>query len=116
MTPQITYRGMPHSLAMDRRILEHAQRLVELQPRITRCHVVVAETDRHKTKGNLFEVHVDAHVPGHEIVATHKAHEDAYVAIQDAFDVAQRQLEETLEKMRGDVKAHRDDREDEATP
>ena len=116
MTPQITYRGMQHSPAMDTRILERTQRLSDLQPRMTRCHVIVAEADRHKSKGNLFEVHVDAHVPGHELVATRKAPEDAYVAIDDAFEVVERQLEGTLERQRGDVKTHRDDRGDNATP
>src|SRR6478752_6582760 len=49
--PQITYRGMPHSPAMDARIVELAARLDELHPRISRCHVVVAESDQHKHKG-----------------------------------------------------------------
>ena len=114
--PQITYRGMPHSPAMDARIVELASRLDDLNPRITRCHVVVAETDQHKTKGNLFEVHVDLHIPGHEIVATQKASEDAYVAISEAFDVATRQLEDVMRRQRGEVKAHRDDRGDQPIP
>ena len=116
MTPQITYRGMPHSAAMDARILEHAGRLEALQPRITRCHVIVAEADRHKSKGNLFEIHVDAHFPGHELVATRQAHEDAYVAIDEAFGVVVRQLEDTIARQRGEVKSHRDERGDDATP
>ena len=105
--PQITYRGMPHSPAMDSRILELASRLDDLHPKITRCHVVVDETDRHKNKGNLFEVHVDLHVPGSEIVATKQANADAYAAINEAFEVVTRQLEDTVRRQRGDVKAHR---------
>jgi len=101
---------------MDARIIEHTTRLADLQPRMTRCHVIVAETDRHKSKGNLFEIHVDAHIPGHELVATRQANEDAYLAIDAAFDVVVRQLEDTLERQRGEVKAHRDERGDDATP
>jgi ribosome-associated translation inhibitor RaiA len=104
--PQITYRGMPHSPAMDARILELASRLEDLNPRITRCHVVVVETDHHKHKGNLFEVHVDLHIPGHEIVATQQANEDAYVAINEAFEVATRQLEEAVRRRRGEMHRH----------
>jgi ribosomal subunit interface protein len=104
--PQITYRGMPHSPAMDTRINELVAKLDDLHPRITRCHVVVDETDRHKSKGNLFEVHVDLHIPGSEIVATQQAHPDAYVAIGEAFDVVTRQLEDTIRRQRGDVKRH----------
>jgi ribosome-associated translation inhibitor RaiA len=98
--PQITYRGMPHSPAMDARIVELASKLEDLHPKITRCHVVVDEVDRHKSKGNLFEVHVDLHIPGHDIVATQHAHADAYAAISEAFAVAGRQLEETVRRQR----------------
>lgn len=98
--PQITYRGMPHSPAMDARIVELAARLDELNPRISRCHVVVVETDQHKHKGNLFEVHVDLHIPGHEIVATRQANQDAYAAITDAFGVATRQLAGAMQHRR----------------
>ena len=104
--PQITYRGMQHSPAMDARIIELAEKLDEFHPKITRCHVVVDEVDRHKSKGNLFEVHVDLHVPGREIVATKQAHEDAYTAITQAFDVVIRQLEDDIQKVRGEVKQH----------
>ncbi|MEP7068744.1 MAG: HPF/RaiA family ribosome-associated protein [Usitatibacter sp.] len=116
MTPQITYRGMPHSPAMDDRIRDLAAKLDDLHPKITRCHVVVDETDRHKSKGNLFNVHVDLHIPGNEIAATHQAHTDAYVAISQAFDVVTRQLEDAVRRQRGDVKSHREDRGDTAAP
>jgi ribosome-associated translation inhibitor RaiA len=107
--PQITYRGVPHSPAMDDRILELSARLDDLHPKITRCHVVVAETDRHKTTGNLFEVHVDIHVPGSEIVATKQSNADAYAAISQAFEVVTRQLEDTIRRQREDVKPHHGD-------
>jgi ribosome-associated translation inhibitor RaiA len=101
---------------MDARIVELAAKLDDLHPRITRCHVVVSETDRHKQKGNLFEVHLDIHVPGHEVVATQKASEDAYVAITQAFEVATRQLEDAARIQRGEVKAHRPDRGETPNP
>jgi ribosome-associated translation inhibitor RaiA len=99
-SPQITYRGMLHSPAMDARIVELAARLDELHPSITRCHVVVDEVDHHKSKGNLFEVRVDLHVPGNEIVATHQANRDAYAAITEAFEVVTRQLEDNVRRQR----------------
>ena len=108
--PQITYRGMPHSPAMDARIRELAGKLDEFHPKITSCHVVVDEIDRHKNKGNLFEVRVDVHVPGREIVATHQQNVDAYAAITQAFDVVIRQLEDDIQRKRGDVKRHAEPR------
>ena len=84
---------MDHSPAMDARIVEHAAKLDGLNPRITSCHVVVDEVDRHKSKGNQFEVHIVLHVPGRgEIVATRRSHEDPYLAVNAAFDALTRQL------------------------
>jgi ribosomal subunit interface protein len=114
--PQITYRGMPSSPAMDARILEHVAKLEELHPKITSCKVVINEADKHKSKGNQFEVRVDLHMPGRDIVATNQRHEDAYVAINEAFDVLIRQLEDKLEIQRGEVKVHREERGDSSTP
>ena len=69
--------------------------------------MIVTEVDRHRSKGNLFEVHVDLHVPGAgEIVASKQQHEDCYTAINDAFDVVLRQIEDTLDRQRGEVKSH----------
>jgi len=104
--PQITYHRMSPSPAMDARILELCDKLDEFHPKITSCHVVVEEIDKHKSKGNLFDVRIDLHVPGHEIVATHQQNEDCYAAITSAFDVMYRQLERDIEKKRRQVKHH----------
>lgn len=114
--PQITYRGMPHSSAMDARIVELAAKLDEFHPKITRCHVVVDELDRHKQKGRQFDVRIDLHVPGKELVATHQHDEDAYVAISNAFDVMIRQLEDVSRIQRGEVKRHGRDQPDPTPP
>ena len=106
INPQITYRGMAHSPAFDDRIRELAGKLEEFNPKITSCHVIVDESDRHKRKGKHFEVRVDVHVPGSEIVASQKDNEDPYVAATDAFHVVMRQLDEALDKRRGETKRH----------
>ena len=115
--PQITYRHMDHSPAMDARIAELARKLELIHPRITSCQVVVDQVDRHKTKGNQFEVHVLVHVPGRgEVVTTRHPHEDPYLAVKAAFDAVNRQLQEAVELERGEVKRHTDDRGDSARP
>jgi len=108
--PQITYHDMSQSDAMDARILELCDKLDEFHPKITSCHVIVEEIDKHKQKGNLFDVRIDLHVPGKELVATHQQNEDAYAAITAAFDVMFRQLEQDIEKKRRQVKQHTDRR------
>jgi ribosomal subunit interface protein len=108
---------MDHSPAMDARIHELAAKVEEIHPRITSCHVIVTEVDRHKSKGNLFEVHVDIHAPGAgEIVASKQQHEDCYTAINDAFGVVFRQVEDTLDRQRGGVKNHPPTRDNNPEP
>ena len=114
--PQITYRGMEHSAVLDTHIRELVAKMEQFHPKITRIHVIVDELDRNKRNGNLFNVRVDVHVPGQEIVATKQEHEDAYVAMNDAFDVLTRQLEENIRKVRGEVKRHNAERGDNAAP
>jgi ribosomal subunit interface protein len=106
--PTITYRGMPHSPAMDEKINVYAAKLLEFQPKVTTCHVIVDEADRRKRKGGLFEVRVDVHVPGREIVASHQEHADPYVAAHEAFQAVYRQLEEDVQRRRRHVKRHED--------
>ena len=101
---------------MDRKIQGLASRLLGLHPRITSCHVIVDELDRHKEQGRLFEVRVDVKAPRAEIVANHQRHEDPYVAMRDAFDAVIRQLTETVDRQRGQVKRKPDERGDKAAP
>ena len=116
INPQITYRGMEHSPAFDERIRELANKLEEFNPKITSCHVVVDESVLHKRKGKHFEVRVDLHVPGKEIVSSMKENEDPYIAASEAFHVVMRQLDEDLDRRRGEVKRHVDERGDNAAP
>lgn len=103
---------MEHSPALDARIAELASKLNDLNPKITSCQVVVDEVDRHKTKGNQFEVHVVLHVPGRgEVVSSKHSHEDAYLAVNDAFATVTRELEKAVEIQRGDVKRHANGRD-----
>lgn len=108
---QITFRGMEPSHVVEDRIRERAARLDRFHDHIMGCRVVVESPHRHKHQGALFHVRVDVTIPGHEIVvnrepAQHHAHEDVYVAVRDAFDAAQRQLEAWSRKQKGFVKRH----------
>jgi ribosomal subunit interface protein len=108
---RITFRHMDPSPAVEEVVREHATRLERFFDHITRCDVIIDLPHQHHRKGNLFSVHVDITVPGSEIVVKrdpdeHHANEDAYAAINEAFDVARRQVEEYVRKRRGHVKVH----------
>lgn len=115
--PQITYRHMEHSPALDARIAELAGKLNGLHPKITSCHVILDEGDRRRQKGNNFEAHVILHVPGRgEVVSTRHSHEDPYQAVGEAFDAVTRELQDEIDLLRGKVKRHEEERGDNAQP
>jgi len=108
---QITFRHMDTSQALEARIRERAQELEQFFDRITACRVTVECQHRHHRQGNLFEVSIDLVVPGREIVVSRSegdshAHEDAHVAVRDAFDALRRRLEDHARSGRGQVKLH----------
>jgi cold shock CspA family protein len=108
---QITYRHMEPSPALDARVRELASRLERFSPQIMHCHVMIEAPHRHHRQGNLYEVRIDLTVPGHVIViqrgpvADH-SHEDAFVALRDAFRAARRKLQDYERERYGKVKLH----------
>ena len=108
---QITWRGLTPSEAVEADIRDKAAKLEQFHDHIVSVRVVVERPHQHHQQGNLFHVSLDIKVPGKEIAvgrgpAAHQAHEDAYVAIRDAFDAARRQLQDYNRVQRGDVKVH----------
>jgi ribosomal subunit interface protein len=108
---QITFRHMESSEAVAARIRSRAEDLERFFDRIISCRVVVECRHPRHQQGNLFHVHVEIGVPGRDIVvgrdpAAQHAHEDAYVAVRDAFDAVRRALEDYVREARGDTKLH----------
>lgn len=63
------------------------------------------------SRGNLFHVRIDITVPEGEVVVCreppqHQAHEDPCVAVRDAFDAAERQLQNYRRRRDRQVKLH----------
>ena len=108
---QITFRHMDTSPALEARIRQRVEELEQYHDRITACHVTVeAQNNRHQ-QGNLFQARIDLVLPGREIAIGHErgfnhAHEDAHVAVRDAFDALRRQLQDHVKSARGKVKLH----------
>ena len=108
---RIVFHNMDASEALERRIRSRAAELEHLCDRITACDVVVEMHHRHPRQGKLFHVRVDLALPGRILVvrrepAENHGHEDAHIAVRDAFDAARRQLEDYVRVTRGDVKVH----------
>ena len=126
---QITFRNIPPSPAVEARVRKEVEKLERYYDRITRCRVMIEAPHRHQKWGMPFRLRIDLGVPHGEIVVKHEpslrtelahsesgrrfkhfeadgAHRDLYVTIRDAFDVARRQLEDHVRRLRGDVKLH----------
>lgn len=108
---QITFRGIPHSDAVEAKIREKVNKLDRFHSHIMSCRVAVeAEHHRHH-QGNQYHIRIDLTTPRKELVISRehhdkKAYEDIYIAIRDAFNAAIRQLEDYARVQRGKVKTH----------
>ncbi len=108
---KVTYRNLEPTEAIEAAIRKHVDKLEQFAKNITSCRVVVEVPHQHHHKGQIYVVSVDITLPGNELVANrhpdeHHAHEDFYVALRDAFNAAQRQLERFVERQRGKIKEH----------
>lgn len=112
VAPQITYRGVDAAPHVDAKIHERIGKLEEFHDRITSCRVTVEAPHVQGRKGEIYKIGIDIQVPGGDIIVNRErgknhAHEDILVAIRDAFNAAQRQLEDHVRKTGGvHVKAH----------
>lgn len=107
----ISFRNMDPSEAVEARVREKAAKLGRLYNRIVGCTVVIEAPHRHHHKGKIYSVHIDISVPGKDLVVDRAkpqdhSHEDVYLAVRDAFNAAERRLEDHARRMRGDVKTH----------
>ncbi|WP_026606610.1 HPF/RaiA family ribosome-associated protein [Methylocapsa acidiphila] len=109
---EITFQNSEPSEEIRAEVEKQAQRLEKFTDRITSCNVaVISPQTRHK-KGDLYKVDIRIAMPQHKDVIVAKTHGDApehehyAVAIKDAFAAAQRQVEDAVREMRGQVKPH----------
>lgn len=111
MNTQVTFRDMEPSAAVDEHVRRRAAKLLTFHDRLQSCRVVVEMPHGHHHKGKRFHVRIDLTMPGGELVVgrdppENLQHEDAHACIEDAFDDAERVLEDFVRKQRGDVKPH----------
>lgn len=111
LPPQITFRHMEASSAMEDAIRSRIAELEHFHHHIMSCRVVVQPESRHSQSGNIHRVRIDITVPGRELVISresgmNQSHADAYVAIRDAFDAMRRKLDEDVHRRKGEIKHH----------
>lgn len=106
---QITFRDIPPSPAVSAHVERRAAKLPTFFSRLVSCHVMVEAPHRQHKQGKKFHVRVGMHVPGKELVVSRNFEdrkEDLHAVIDDAFDDAERVLEEYARQLQPDTKAH----------
>lgn len=110
---EVSYRNVRPTTTIQSLIDEKVAGLERFYPRIIGCHVTIERPGRHhrQGKGAHFRVRVELSVPGGRLVVGRdpeeaKDHENAYLAISEAFRAMRRQLQDHARKQRGDVKLH----------
>jgi hypothetical protein len=97
----IRFISVEPSAALDAFVRDWAGKLEHVGPGIERCDVVIDRPHRHHRHGRRYEVRIALAVPGPDIIVGDHgglsgAHEDAFVAVRDAFRAARRQLEDRV--------------------
>ena len=101
---QISFEHLPHSDAIEARVREEMGKLEQFYDRITAARVVIAKPQARHEKGDTFQVKVHLTIPGAPDIVVSRdpavtgAHEDAYVAVRDAFKAARRQLQDIVKE------------------
>lgn len=108
---QITFKDMEPAAGLEARIRQKAEALERFEKDILRCHVTLEAPHQRHRQGQLYRARIEVFVPRGEVLATREgsrdhAHEDAYVAVRDAFDAIVRQLEDHVRKLGQQVKRH----------
>lgn len=102
----VNYIGMDPSDAVTTKALDNVQRLQRHYPDLRACHVRVQLDHKHQHQGRRFTVTLDATLTDCELTVNHVHQEDVYVALRDAFDALQHQIDHTVSRRRGEVKHH----------
>src|SRR3954468_10912818 len=97
---EISTRDINLSAPLEAELRKRADRLERHSDRITGCRIAVERpTGNHHHEGGPYRVRVDVTVPGSEVVAD-KQSEEIFIAIRDAFEAAERQVEEFVDRRR----------------
>lgn len=102
---QVVFHNIDQSAALTENVNKRIEKLRRFSNDIIGGRVVLDSPHNNHHKGKVFSVTVEIHTSGKEVIVRQgqhdkPAHEDIYVAVRDAFNVAERQLKATDKKHR----------------
>lgn len=102
----VNYIGMPASDALTTKVMDNVARLRKHFPDVRSCHVRLQLDHKHQNQGRPFAVTIDATLTEFDVSVNRVQAEDVYVALRDAFDALKHQIDHTVSRRRGAIKAH----------
>ena len=100
----IATRNITLAASEEDQIRREATKLETFADRITSCRVMVETPHRRGNEGVQYLVRIDLTMPGRELVVKRQPQAQFRTALQDAFDVAKRQVQDHVRRRRGLVK------------
>ena len=104
--PQITFKDIGHSDAIEARIHERIAKLEEISVDIVGCQVRVRAPHRRQHKGKQYVIDLDVQMPASTLHLDRRpgddeAHTDITIAIRDTFEAMERKLRKWKDKHKG---------------
>lgn len=102
---QITFHGVDASEELKALIEEKIARLETLHAGLLGVRVAVERPHQHQRLGQLYTVRLEVALPGKTLVVAREqgdaaAHENAFIAVRDAFRAMERQVRESMDTRR----------------
>lgn len=102
---QVVFHNIDQTAALTDAVQKRINKLQRFCDQIITGRVVLDSPHNNHHKGRVYSVGLEIHTPSKEVRVNQEqhdnhAHEDLYVAIRDAFDVAERQLRSVEKKHR----------------
>lgn len=107
---QLQFRNLEPDRRVEEKIRHRVSRLDTMCDDLVSCRVLVGKPHEHTTSGSPWRVKIELRVPpGHELVVhkkpgDHDLEDSLETVVNNAFDAAERQLKELVDRRRHDVK------------
>ena len=109
---EVFFQGISKTPDIEDLIRERVAKLEQTCSYLSSCKVAVESPQKHQKSGDPFRIRIDMTVPpGHELVVKEESsqgdiHDALPKVLRRVFDAARRQLQELVERQRGEVKTH----------
>lgn len=112
VSPEISYRGVQKTDALESLIAEKIDKMATFYTEISSCHIAIEKAHDHPESGSPYRVRLDITVPEDREIVVDKSPDKGVqyppleAVIREAFDIANRQLNELNEQQHNHMKTH----------